>query len=93
MIALKWVVTFARPESSEKIIGTLCHFRLAKRVALEMFREHPTCQLRIRQRWDHGPSPAWAEVYRHRGVDDIRWGHDDDDRNAEQPSAQAECGR
>lgn len=76
--ALKWVVTFAYPEGSEKTIGKLNHFWLAKLVALQVFREHPTCRLRIRQQWDHGPSPAWAEIFRNRGVDDVRWGHDDE---------------
>ena len=84
MIALKYVVTFAYPQGREEIIGRLRHYRLAKLIAFEKFRAHPSCQLRIRERWIYGLSTAYEEVYRHRGVDHFRRGNDDDDHNAEQ---------
>jgi hypothetical protein len=61
---MRWSVTFAYPGGSQELRATTKRYSDSKRIAELTFREHPTCEVRVK---DSEGEYATEIVYMHRG--------------------------
>lgn len=61
---MRWSVTFAYPGGSQELRATTKRYSDSKRIAELTFREHPTCDVRVKDSKGEYPTEI---VYMHRG--------------------------